>query len=35
MGLVEEVGSDVNDMRKGDRVVVHFPIACGACFLPA
>src|SRR4030095_4241339 len=32
MGVVEEAGSDVNDMRKGDRVVVPFPIACGACF---
>ena len=32
MGVVEEAGSGVNDMRKGDRVVVPFPIACGACF---
>ena len=31
MGVVEEAGSDVNDLRKGDRVVVPFPIACGAC----
>jgi threonine dehydrogenase-like Zn-dependent dehydrogenase len=34
MGIVEEVGPDVdqNKLKKGDRVVVPFPIACGACF---
>ena len=32
MGIVEEVGSDVGNLRKGDRVVVPFPIACGTCF---
>ena len=34
MGVVEEVGLDVNQNRikKGDRVVVPFPIACGECF---
>lgn len=34
MGVVEEVGPDVdkNKIKKGDRVVVPFPIACGACF---
>ncbi len=32
MGVVEEVGADVKRLRKGDRVVVPFPIACGSCF---
>src|SRR3954471_36045 len=32
MGIVEEVGSAVTKLQKGDRVVVPFPIACGACF---
>ncbi|MDP0501579.1 MAG: zinc-dependent alcohol dehydrogenase [Verrucomicrobiota bacterium JB022] len=32
MGIVEEVGREVKTLRKGDRVVVPFPIACGCCF---
>jgi threonine dehydrogenase-like Zn-dependent dehydrogenase len=32
MGEVVEVGPSVQDLRVGDRVVVPFPIACGACF---
>ncbi|MDB6007617.1 MAG: glutathione-dependent formaldehyde dehydrogenase, partial [Prosthecobacter sp.] len=32
MGIVEEVGSEVTKVKKGDRVVVPFPIACGGCF---
>ncbi len=34
MGIVEEVASgvDQNKLKKGDRVVVPFPIACGECF---
>ncbi|MGI9087035.1 MAG: zinc-dependent alcohol dehydrogenase [Chthoniobacterales bacterium] len=32
MGVVEEVGSAVTKVAKGDRVVVPFPVACGACF---
>jgi threonine dehydrogenase-like Zn-dependent dehydrogenase len=31
MGEVVEVGPDVDGLRVGDRVVVPFPIACGAC----
>jgi threonine dehydrogenase-like Zn-dependent dehydrogenase len=31
MGEVVEVGGDVHNLAVGDRVVVPFPIACGAC----
>ncbi|MCC3275746.1 MULTISPECIES: zinc-dependent alcohol dehydrogenase [unclassified Arthrobacter] len=33
MGIVEEVGSAVTSLKKGDRVVVPFQIACGSCFM--
>jgi threonine dehydrogenase-like Zn-dependent dehydrogenase len=32
MGIVVDVGSTVTKLRKGDRVVVPFVIACGHCF---
>ena len=32
MGIVEEVGSKVKNLKNGDRVVVPFPIACGRCW---
>jgi threonine dehydrogenase-like Zn-dependent dehydrogenase len=32
MGEVVETGSAVNNLKKGDRVVVPFTIACGSCF---
>src|SRR3954451_5357387 len=33
MGIVEEVGSEVAELRPGDRVVVPFNISCGTCFM--
>ncbi len=32
MGIVEEAGPSVKKLKKGDRVVVPFPISCGQCF---
>ena len=32
MGEVVELGSEVTNLRKGDRVVIPFTIACGQCF---
>ena len=32
MGVVEDIGPDVTSVRKGDRVVIPFVIACGDCF---
>jgi len=32
MGEVVETGKSVKNLKKGDRVVVPFPIACGSCF---
>ena len=31
MGIVEEAGSGVTRVQRGDRVVIPFVIACGAC----
>lgn len=33
MGIVQEVGSKVTNIRVGDRVVVPFNISCGHCFM--
>jgi threonine dehydrogenase-like Zn-dependent dehydrogenase len=33
MGIVEEVGSEVSQIKPGDRVVVPFNISCGHCFM--
>src|SRR5919112_2487002 len=33
MGIVEEVGSAVTELQKGDRVVIPFQVSCGHCFM--
>jgi threonine dehydrogenase-like Zn-dependent dehydrogenase len=33
MGIVEEVGSDVEQIAAGDRVVIPFNISCGRCYM--
>jgi threonine dehydrogenase-like Zn-dependent dehydrogenase len=33
MGIVEEVGSEVTNLKQGDRVVIPFNISCGHCFM--
>ena len=35
MGVVEDAGSAVTNVKKGDRVVIPFVIACGKCFFCA
>jgi len=35
MGIVEEVGPEVQSLEVGARVVVPFPIACGSCWFCA
>lgn len=32
MGIVEEAGKEVTKVKKGDRVIIPFPIACGHCW---
>src|SRR3954469_5346503 len=33
MGIVEEVGADVTNLKPGDRVVMPFQISCGHCWM--
>jgi threonine dehydrogenase-like Zn-dependent dehydrogenase len=33
MGIVEEVGTAVTELKPGDRVVLPFQISCGHCFM--
>lgn len=32
MGIVVEVGNQITNLKKGDRVVIPFTISCGDCF---
>lgn len=31
MGIVEEAGKGVKNLKKGGRVVIPFPVSCGHC----
>ena len=33
MGIVQEVGAEVKNIKPGDRVVIPFNISCGHCFM--
>src|SRR3954447_19742483 len=35
MGIVEEVGPAISNLRTGDRVVIPFNISCGHCYMCA
>ncbi|MBD8068696.1 zinc-dependent alcohol dehydrogenase [Bacillus sp. PS06] len=32
MGTVEEVGPEVKNLKKGDRVIIPFNVSCGSCW---
>ncbi len=33
MGIVQDVGSQVTDIKPGDRVVIPFNVSCGHCYM--
>ncbi len=33
MGIVEEVGSSISNVKAGDRVVMPFQMSCGSCWM--
>lgn len=33
MGIVHEVGSEISNLKVGDRVVIPFQISCGSCYM--
>lgn len=33
MGIVEEVGSEIRELKQGDRVVIPFNVSCGECWM--
>src|SRR3954462_3334573 len=35
MGIIQDVGKGVTKFKKGDRMVVPFPVACGQCYFCA
>lgn len=35
MGIVEDVGDQVKNVKKGDRVVAAFDLGCGGCMCAA
>ncbi len=32
MGIIQETGPDITHLKKGDRVIIPFPVACGHCW---
>jgi len=32
MGIVEDIGKNITNLKVGDKVVVPFPIVCGRCY---
>lgn len=32
MGVVEEAGKEVSKVKKGDKVIIPFPVSCGHCW---
>lgn len=32
MGIIEETGPEITRLKKGDRVIIPFPVACGHCW---